>query len=60
MAVHNLDKILKPKGIAVIGAINEPDHVSHRVLQNLLEAGETVFVRPRSVRVFMPDVDYAI
>ncbi len=39
MSVRNLDKILRPRNVAVIGASNQTDHASHTVLGNLLEAG---------------------
>ena len=39
MSVRNLDKILRPRSVAIVGASNRPDHVSSTVLKNLLEAG---------------------
>lgn len=39
MAVRNLNKILRPGCIAVVGASNNPARMSHLVLKNLLGAG---------------------
>lgn len=39
MAVRNLHKILRPQGIAVVGASNKPERLSYTVLQNLRNAG---------------------
>ncbi|MEX2286788.1 MAG: sulfate/molybdate ABC transporter ATP-binding protein [Planctomycetaceae bacterium] len=36
------------------------DLIRERAQQLALKVGETVYVRPRSVRVFMPEIDYAI
>jgi hypothetical protein len=34
--------------------------IRERAQQLALKVGELVYVRPQSVRVFMPDIDYAI
>jgi acetyltransferase len=39
MSVRNLDKIFKPKRIAVIGASERTDSVGYTVLRNLISAG---------------------
>ncbi|HVA48279.1 MAG TPA: bifunctional acetate--CoA ligase family protein/GNAT family N-acetyltransferase [Pirellulales bacterium] len=39
MPVHNLDKIFRPKSVAVIGASEQPGKVGHTVLHNLLSFG---------------------
>ena len=36
------------------------DLVRERALQLALQVGETVYVHPKSVRVFMPEIEYAI
>lgn len=39
MPIRNLDKIFRPKSVAVIGASDDPGKVGHTLLQNLREAG---------------------
>ncbi len=39
MAIRNLQKILRPERIAVVGASNKPERLSYAVLKNLLAAG---------------------
>lgn len=53
MSVRNLDKILRPRSVAIIGASNRPDHVSYTVLKNLLAAGFEGEVYP-----VHPDFDF--
>ncbi len=43
MAIRNLDKLLNPRSVAIIGASNNPERLSYTVLKNLLDAG---FSRP--------------
>lgn len=46
MSIKNLDKIFKPRRVAVIGASNSQGKVGHTVLQNLLLAGARPAVYP--------------
>lgn len=46
MSIRNLDKILNPKRVAVIGASNRPGGVGHTVLRNLLSGGFSGVVYP--------------
>ncbi len=46
MSVHNLDKLLKPRRIALIGANNEPANAGLGVLRNLLAGGFQGVVYP--------------
>jgi len=39
MTVHNLEALLRPRSVAVIGASSEPGSVGTRVMANLLAAG---------------------
>ncbi len=39
MAIRNLDKIFKPKSVAVIGASERPSSVGHTVVTNLVTSG---------------------
>jgi len=50
MSVRNLDKIFKPKRIAVIGASERPDSVGYTVLRNLITAGFGGVVYPVNPR----------
>ena len=38
-SVRQLDAILKPKSVAVIGASTSPDKIGHEVLKNILDSG---------------------
>lgn len=46
MSVRNLDKIFRPKRIAVIGASERTDSVGYTVLRNLISAGFSGVVYP--------------
>ena len=46
MSIRNLDKILNPKRVAVIGASNKPGGVGHTVLRNLITGGFSGVVYP--------------
>lgn len=46
MSIRNLDKILDPKRVAVIGASNKPGGVGHTVLRNLITGGFSGVVYP--------------
>lgn len=46
MSIQNLDKIFKPRRVAVIGASNSKGKVGYTVLQNLLMAGARPMVYP--------------
>ena len=46
MSIRNLDKILNPKRVAVIGASNKPGGVGHTVLRNLISGGFSGVVYP--------------
>lgn len=37
MPIHNLDKIFRPRSVAIIGASDQPGKVGHTILQNLRE-----------------------
>ena len=38
-SVGQLDAILKPKSVAVIGASTNPDKIGHEVLKNIIDSG---------------------
>lgn len=46
MSIRNLDKILNPKRVAVIGASNKPGGVGYTVLRNLITGGFSGVVYP--------------
>jgi acetyltransferase len=46
MSIRNLDKILNPKRVAVIGASNKAGGVGHTVLRNLITGGFSGVVYP--------------
>jgi acetyltransferase len=46
MNIHNLDKIFKPKRIALIGVTSNPNSVGGKVLQNLIGGGFRGVVYP--------------
>ena len=46
MPVRNLDKIFRPRSVAVIGASDQPGKVGHTVLQNLLASGFDGAIHP--------------
>ena len=46
MSIENLDRILAPRRIAVIGASNREGSVGHAVFNNLLSAGFDGVVYP--------------
>ncbi|MCH7227139.1 GNAT family N-acetyltransferase [Haloferula sp. A504] len=50
MSIRNLDKILNPKRVAVIGASNKPGGVGHTVLRNLISGGFSGVVYPVNPR----------
>lgn len=50
MDVHHLDKIFKPRSVAVIGASDEPSKVGCTVLRNLVTAGFDGAVVPVNAR----------
>ena len=37
MAIHNLDKIFRPRRVAVVGASERPESVGNTVLRNLIK-----------------------
>jgi acetyltransferase len=39
MRIRNLDKIFRPKRVALIGASNDPTQTGYTVLRNMLEGG---------------------
>jgi acetyltransferase len=50
MGLHNLDKIFKPKSIAVVGASEKEGSIGHAIMQNLIEGGyggEVIPINPR-------------
>jgi acetyltransferase len=50
MSIRNLDKIFRPRRIAVIGASNEPGKVGYRALKNLVGSGFPGVVYPVNLR----------
>jgi acetyltransferase len=50
MVVENLDKIFKPKSIAVIGASEQAGSVGYRVFKNLIGSGYEGVVYPVNIR----------
>jgi acetyltransferase len=48
MSLTNLDSLLSPKAVAVIGAANDPQNIGHLVMKNLMGGGFTGPVMPVS------------
>ena len=46
MTIRNLDYLLRPTSVAVIGASNEPETISGTIMRNLLEGGFTGPILP--------------
>lgn len=49
MSLTNLDSLLSPKAVAVIGAANDPQNIGHLVMKNLMGGGFTGPVMPVSL-----------
>jgi len=46
MGIENLDKVFKPKSIAVIGASDKVGSAGHRIFRNLIGSGYDGIVFP--------------
>jgi len=54
MAVRNLNRIFRPKSVAVVGASDKSSSIGHAVLNNLIDAefpGEIYPVNPKHKRL---------
>jgi predicted CoA-binding protein len=59
--IRQLDAILKPKSVAVIGASTSPDKIGYEILKNILDSGFKGSVYPINPRTwllssFLPDL----